>query len=237
MRLLSPVRISLGIMLATVLAFLLAPASQAQQPAAPSESTVQPLASGTINMYPPIQGASTWDRFGLTPPSSHHRVFYNWGYLNDWSVDIYRNPGGTVVSPFGTTTSTGQPVNVRVVTVAAGCATGNLADGGYRIGLEATNANTGEVIARADVMHVANKPSNITVGATVGPWTKLGETGRFRYSSCYQVNGDSGAHIHLEVINRTRYSCYISRGANSALTDLTVIGRTGTQNSGPQQAC
>ncbi|WP_228081146.1 hypothetical protein [Streptomyces profundus] len=236
MRLSSLARISLGIMLATVLAFLVAPTSQAR-PAAAAETAVQPLASGTVSVYPPIQGASTWDRFGQTPPSSHHRVFSNWGYLNDWSVDIYRNPGGTVVSPFGTTTSTGQPVAVRVVTVAAGCATGNLADGGYRIGLEATNANTGEVIARADVMHVDNKPAGITVGATVGPWTKLGETGRFRYSSCYQVNGDTGAHIHLEVINRTRYSCYIGRSANTQLTDLTVIGRTGTQNTGPQQAC
>ncbi|WP_217809785.1 hypothetical protein [Micromonospora sp. NBS 11-29] len=86
-------------------------------------------------------------------------------------------------------------------------------------------------------MHVNNKPSGIVVGASVGPWTKLGETGRFRWSTCYQVNGDSGAHIHLEVINQHRYSCYIRRSANTAMTDLTVIGRAGVHYSGAPQAC
>ncbi|HEY1175572.1 MAG TPA: hypothetical protein VGF17_05400 [Phytomonospora sp.] len=191
----------------------------------------------TVNVYPPIQGSSIWDRFGQSPPSSHHRVFYNWGYLNDWAVDIYRLPGGTVVSPFGTKTASGHAVSVRVVTVRPGCATGNLADGGYRIGLEATDTVTGAILARADVMHVDAKPAGITVGATVGPWTKLGQTGRFRYSSCYQVNGDTGAHIHLEVINRHRYSCYVPRAAGTGLSDLTVVGVAGTHRSGPRAVC
>ncbi|MFI6823864.1 hypothetical protein ACIBJE_23420 [Micromonospora sp. NPDC050187] len=190
-----------------------------------------------VNVYPPVQGSSTWDRFGLSGPSGHHVVFSNWGYMNDWSVDIYRNPGATVVSPFGTTSAAGHPVAVTVVTVRPGCATGNLADGGYRIGLEARDTTTGAILARADVMHVANKPGNIVVGASVGPWTKLGETGRFRYSSCYQVNGDSGAHIHLEVINQHRYSCYVARAANTALTDLTVIGKVGVHYTGQRQRC
>ncbi|TDC01834.1 hypothetical protein E1091_02030 [Micromonospora fluostatini] len=190
-----------------------------------------------INLYPPVQGSSTWDRFGLSAPASHHIVFGNWGYPNDWSVDIYRNPGATVVSPFGSRTTSGHPVTVTVVTVRPGCATGNLADGGYRIGLEARDNTTGQILARADVMHVTNKPGGIVVGATVGPWTKLGETGRFRYSSCYQVNGDSGAHLHLEVINQHRYSCYVRRAANTALTDETVIGVAGTHHGAQRQAC
>lgn len=190
-----------------------------------------------VNVYPPIQGSSTWDRFGLSGPGGHHVVFSNWGYKNDWSVDIYRNPGATVVSPFGTTSAAGHAIAVKVVTVRPGCATGNLADGGYRIGLEARDTVTGAILARADVMHVANKPSSIVVGASVGPWTKLGETGRFRYSSCYQVNGDSGAHIHLEVINQHRYSCYVARSANTAMTDLTVIGKAGVHYTGQRQRC
>ncbi|MEV6307624.1 hypothetical protein AB0M10_03365 [Streptomyces sp. NPDC051840] len=218
--------------LATSALFLTAPLAQAQ-----TAQATRVAAAETIGVYPPIQGSSTWDRFGQSPASSHHRVFYNWGYLNDWAVDIYQNPGATVVSPFGTKTVSGHPVTVSVVTVQAGCATRDLADGGYRIGLEAKDATTGTVVGRADVMHVNNKPASISVGATVGPWTKLGETGRFRYSSCYQVNGDSGAHIHLEVINKTRYSCYISRAAGTGLSDTTVVGRVGTTNSGPQQAC
>ncbi|MFD7115362.1 hypothetical protein ACFWAF_34850 [Streptomyces microflavus] len=213
---------------------LAAPTAHAQE--AP-QSQARRLAAATVSVYPPIQGASLWNRFGQTPPSSHHRVFSNWGYLNDWSVDIYQNPGATVVSPFGSKTSAGGPVTVRVVTVTPGCATGNLADGGWRIGLEARDDSTGTVVGRADVMHVDQKPGSIAVGATVGPWTRLGQTGRFRYSSCYQVNGDTGAHIHLEVINRTKYSCYIARSAGAGLGDETVVGRVGTLNSGPQQAC
>jgi hypothetical protein len=202
----------------------------------------QPSASAhpdadTVAVYPPVQGASTWDRFGLSGPQGHHRVFFNWGYRNDWSVDIYRHPGATVVSPFGTKTASGHSVSVRVVTVQPGCATGSLADGGHRIGLEARDDTTGQVLGRADVMHVANKPASIAVGASVGPWTKLGETGRFRYSSCYRVNGDSGAHIHLEVINQHRYACFVPRAANTAMNDLTVIGRVAVHYGGPQAAC
>lgn len=227
----STTRLALVSALAAAAALLSAPAAQAE------ESPARVQAADTIAVYPPIQGPSLWDRFGQTPPSSHHRVFSNWGYLNDWSVDIYQNPGATVVSPFGSKTSAGSPVTVKVVTVTPGCATGNLADGGWRIGLEASDSATGAVVGRADVMHVDQKPDAIAVGATVGPWTRLGQTGRFRYSSCYQVNGDTGAHIHLEVINRTKYSCYVARGAGAALTDETQVGRVGTTNSGPQQTC
>ncbi|MFJ9568598.1 hypothetical protein [Streptomyces bacillaris] len=238
MKLFTAVRCALASAMVASAALLAAPVAHAQEvrPEGGGQEA-QPLAAATIAVYPPIQGPSIWDRFGQTPPSSHHRVFSNWGYLNDWSVDIYQNPGATVVSPFGSKTSTGSSVTVRVVTVRAGCATGNLADGGWRIGLEASDNATGAVVGRADVMHVDQKPASITVGATVGPWTRLGQTGRFRYSSCYQVNGDTGAHIHLEVINRTKYSCYIARGAGAGLGDETVVGRVGTLNSGPQQAC
>lgn len=202
-----------------------------------ADGSVRPQATDPVNVYSPIQGTSTWNRFGLSDPSSHHIVFSNWGYQNDWSVDIYQNPGATVVSPFGTKTASGAPVSTKVVTVRPGCATGNLADGGYLIGLEARNDATGEVIGRADVMHVDNKPGGIEVGASVGPWTPLGTTGRFRYSSCYQVNGDTGAHIHLEVINMTRYSCYIARSAGTDIGDETAIGRAGTENTGQRQTC
>ncbi|SCK52174.1 hypothetical protein H181DRAFT_04752 [Streptomyces sp. WMMB 714] len=233
MRPVTSVRIAVATALAASSVLLTAPLVSAQ----PAEDKAESKAADTIGVYPPIQGSSIWDRFGQTPPSSHHRVFYNYGYLNDWAVDIYQNPGATVVSPFGSKTSAGNPVSVQVVTVQPGCATGDLADGGYRVGLEARDEATGTVVGRADVMHVDKKPDAIAVGAAVGPWTKLGETGRFRYSSCYQVNGDSGAHIHLEVINKTRYSCYVNHGAGTTLGDETVVGRVGTQNTGPQQAC
>ncbi|MFD0427793.1 hypothetical protein ACFQ60_04900 [Streptomyces zhihengii] len=165
MGLLRHARWAIACAVAASTALLTAPSAMAED-AGPK---AQPLAAATIAVYPPIQGSSLWDRFGQTPPSSHHRVFSNWGYLNDWSVDIYQNPGATVVSPFGSKTSAGSPVTVRVVTVTPGCATGNLADGGWRIGLEARDDSTGTIVGRADVMHVDQKPASITVGATVGP--------------------------------------------------------------------
>lgn len=188
-----------------------------------------------VPVYAPIQGDSTWDRFGQSPPSGHHIVFGNYGYSNDWAVDIYRAPGSTVVSPFGSKTAGGHPVTVTVKQVRAGCATGNLADGGSLVKLEAIDATTGEILGIADVMHVDQVA--VSAGQTVGVWTRLGVTGRFRSTSCYQVNGDTGVHIHLEVINQHRYSCYVNRGAGAGLTDETKIGQVGSHGTGQRQAC
>ncbi|MEW2377456.1 hypothetical protein AB0883_15335 [Micromonospora sp. NPDC047812] len=44
----------------------------------------------------------------------------------------------------------------------------------------------------------------------------------------------SGVHIHLEVIKKHRYSCYVHRGAS---TDLTVVGRVGVHHTGQRQRC
>lgn len=187
-----------------------------------------------VAIYPPIQGASTWVRYGQTP-DAHHVVFNNYGYANDWSVDIYRDPGSTVLSPFGSTTAAGHPVAVTVVGVRSGCASGSHADGGALVTLEATDSTTGEVLGRADVMHVDQVA--VSSGQSVGPWTPLGVTARFRPTSCYDVHGDAGVHIHLEVINAHRYACYVGRGAGAELGDTTKIGQVGSHNTGPRQTC
>lgn len=44
----------------------------------------------------------------------------------------------------------------------AGCATGSLADGGYRIGLEARDTVTGQILGRADVTHGREQRAHTT---------------------------------------------------------------------------
>ncbi|SCL30196.1 hypothetical protein GA0074694_5623 [Micromonospora inyonensis] len=39
------------------------------------------------------------------------------------------------------------------------------------------------------------------------------------------------------MINQHRYSCYVSRVANTALTDLTVIGKVGVHYTAQRQRC
>ena len=126
-------------------------------------------------------------------------------------------------------------MTIRVLSVNPGCATGNVADGGYVVKIEATNAATGVVLGRADLMHV-NSPQ-VGAGATIGPWTTLGYTSRFRYSSCYQVSTDAGVHVHAEFINAHRYSCYIWRSNGTAINENTVIGRVGVHYGGQRAAC
>lgn len=188
-----------------------------------------------VKAYSPLIGSSKWALSAGTQPSVHHIVYSNWGYLNDWSVDIYRGPGTRIVSPFGSKASNGQPTRVRVVGLRSGCASGAIADGGYRMTLEVSNASTGVVLARSDIMHLANP--QVSVGQTVGPWTTLGYSSRFRYSSCYQVRTDAGVHVHVEFINKHRYSCYIQRANGAVIDENTVIGRVGVHYSGRRASC
>jgi hypothetical protein len=188
-----------------------------------------------VSLWTPIVGSSRWATTAGTQPSGHHIVYSNWGYLNDWSVDIFAPPGSRVVSPFGSKASNGQPTRVTVVGVRSGCASGAIADGGYRITLELQNAATGVVLSRADLMHV-NSPQ-VGVGAVVGPWTTLGYTARFRSSSCYQVNNDAGVHVHAEFVDAHRYSCYVNRGNGAAINENTVIGRAAAHRDGRRAVC
>lgn len=188
-----------------------------------------------VSLYTPLVGSSAWARTPGTEPANHHIVFSNWGYRNDWSVDLYAPAGSRVVSPFGSKASNGQPMTIRVVSVRAGCASGSIADGGYVMTIEATNASTGVVLGRADLMHVASP--QVGAGAVIGPWTTLGYTSQFRNSNCYQVSTASGVHVHAEFINNHRYSCYIWRTNNAAINENTVIGRVGVHYGGQRAAC
>lgn len=197
----------------------------------------------TVTVYNPVtdgdadhNDVTAWWPWGAdTAPASHHVVYGSWGYLNDWSIDVFAKAAGRpIVTPFGSKTNTGHPVQSKVVNVRAGCRSGNVADGGYVVTVEARDTSTGAVLGRADLMHVASP--RVGVGTVLGPWTTIGTTSQFRYSSCYQVSSTSGIHVHVEFINYHRYACYIPRAYNQGLTELTSLGVVGSHSYGTQRA-
>lgn len=188
-----------------------------------------------IGLFTPLRNGDSGTRWGFsgdssTVPPKHHVIYSNWGVRNDWSADIFAPPGRRIVSPFAVTTSNGHSVRVHVAgSPRSGCRSGKIADGGYRVTLEARDKKTGAVIARADIMHV-NRPQ-VSSGQVIGKWTTIGYTARFRNNSCYQVTNDRGVHTHFEAINRHRYSCYVRRSAGTVITESTRIGRVGDHYS------
>lgn len=197
----------------------------------------------TVGVFNPVidsdsihSDVSAWWGWGSsTVPAGHHIVYSNWGYPNDWSGDIFaRASGKAIVTPFGSRTNSGHPVESKVVRTRLGCRSGVYADGGYVVTVEARDKTTGSVLGRADLMHVANL--RVSVGQILGSWTPIGYTSAFRYSSCYQVSSASGIHVHLELINYHRYACYIPRGYSEALTEVTRIGTVGSHSYSTQRA-
>jgi len=70
-------------------------------------------------------------------------------------MDVFaRAAGRPIVTPFGSRTTAGHVVSSTVVRVTPGCASGNPADGSYRVTVEARDTATGEILARAELMHV-----------------------------------------------------------------------------------
>ncbi len=197
----------------------------------------------TVGVYNPIidldsvhNDVSAYYAWGAdTAPAGHHIVYRNWGYRNDFAEDVFaRAAGKAIVTPFGSRTNTGHPVQSKVVSVRLGCASGRYADGGYVVTVEARDTTTGAVLGRADLMHVANL--QVGVGRVLGPWTHIGYTSAFRYNGCYQVSVASGIHLHLEVINFHRYACYTPYAYNQALTEVTRLGTVGSHSYGSQRA-
>jgi len=189
-----------------------------------------------VSTFNPVMSGARWPWGGEVAPAGHHIVYSNYGYKNDFSMDVFAGASGKrVVTPFGTKTNTGHLVESRVVAVGAGCGSRNLADGGYRVTIEARDKATGVVLGRADVMHVDRV--QVGTGAVLGAWTTIGYTSRFRSNGCYQVGTDAGIHVHLEFANAHRYACWLPYAYNAALGDLSKIGIVGAHYGGQRARC
>lgn len=201
---------------------------------------------GHVYLYPPLADSDTshrdhagyWDRFRLTPPSSHRCYWGGYGYSADLCTDIYaRTATMRVVTPFGSRTTGGDAVVQKITAVRAACASGRIADGGYRVEITATNGRTGQALGIAQVVHVASP--KVRVGQKIGPWTTLGTTSTFdlsRYSSCYQVTTTAGVHIHVEFTAAHRYACLNSITPGTRLNENTRIGRIADHRYTTQRA-
>lgn len=176
-----------------------------------------------------------WAHNWGTSPPGHTCVYVNWGYPADWCMDIFaRVSGRRFVTPFGSKTNTGHSVESRVVAIAPACASGNIADGGYRVTIEAKDLATGAILGRAVLAHVANE--QVFVSQVLGGWTTIGWSSRFKYSSCYQVTSDWGIHGHVEFTNLHAYAAYAPMSYQQPLTELTKIGIVGAHYGGRRAA-
>lgn len=199
--------------------------------------------SDYVRIYNPVadgvgghnQVSAYWATTPGTEPPNHHVVYSSYGFPSDWSVDIFGPPGRPIVRPFGTRTLAGHLVDVTVVDIRPACASGNPADGGYVVTLEARDSVTNSVLGRTELAHL--RQLTVREGDVVTKWERIGYTGRFRYSSCYQVTSSAGVHVHLEAVNRHLYSCYKARSNGAALTETTQIGAVGVHRQSSQRRC
>lgn len=180
-----------------------------------------------VNIQPPFSGY--WDRFGGTSPAAgHHRPFGG-----DLAFDFYRGPGAGIKVRAWPVSQVGA-VSYRVAAVQAACRSGLIADGGYAVKVEFHYG--GHNVGHAWYVHV-DRPQ-VTAGQWIGHAATIGYTSRFRYSSCYQVNTDTGVHVHQEYYSNRHYACFIRRPAGAWVDYWGVLGRVGGNYAwGANAAC
>ena len=169
--------------------------------------------------------AARWPTNSDSLPANHHLP-----YGGDWSVDLQGVGAGAGVYVYAAPQTGGLSITARVEIVRAACASGNIADGGYRVTVGFYNGST--KIGTATYAHI--NPS-VSQGATIGRWgTLLGTVGSYNWSSCWQ-----GVHVHYEMYSQVNYACY-NRGWTPGMTlnptnFLGFIG--GSYATGKRQPC
>ncbi len=176
----------------------------------------------TIGIGMPFSGK--WGYDASTHPSQHHISFGG-----NWSTDVYA-PSGTKVhahflNPSGV-------LKLSVESVGNTCAAPNVAGKTVKVRVRIDGVNVGFV----SYSHLETSISlgEITNGAP------LGKTKLWGYSSCYQVTGDAGTHVHLEAANNsaTELSCYRNLTIGTSYAAETWLGNLGKPGvSKIQTAC
>jgi hypothetical protein len=164
----------------------------------------------------PFSGKWAYNVF-VSPPytdanSSHPAVHHR--YYGDWAVDLYASAG----TPVRLQVSSASPVSFSWVAFANGSC-------GQRTGV-AINAG-GVSVGTIYYEHLSGavKSGPITNGMVLGHVASFG--------SC---NG--GPHIHMELRNASKYACWSDHGRPGiTLSEGTSLGRLGSTNVGPAQAC
>jgi hypothetical protein len=186
-----------------------------------------------------------WDRFGLSHPSSHHRVECepafgthatkpvcnaDWG-PGDWSIDYY-GPDRPVV--FGVPSSAGS-WSARVWAIAPTCSgAGGGSIAGWTVFVD-IYVNGGWQ-GWESFGHLNNV--QVTPGQWIGSGTVLGYTKKWEWHLCYRVNNPDGVHIHHEEWNFSSYACWWPYSSGSYLNYnqwFGTVGRIGY--TGVQQQC
>ncbi len=169
-----------------------------------------------INVQPPLSG--TWDRFGIAGPADHHIPF---GRGEDWSVDVYQNPGYTVRTRAWPVSQQGA-VQYRIAAVTSACRDSKV-NGGSAVKVEFYYGD--QNVGWAWYAHLDRV--QVRAGQWVGHAAILGYTAKFPRSDCYDVEDVNGVHVHFELGSNRHYACYINRPAGARMNYWGVIGRIG----------
>lgn len=221
--------------LVTYLAALFATADSA------AASTPDPavwVGSPVSGAWPNTDGCSgaSYPSSACSLPTVHHAVYqssFDWGSgLSDWAADDQGVSPGQRVMLYVAPVGSGYNPITRIDTVAPACASGNPADGGYRV-------TVGVWVGATKIGTVTYAHINpwVSQGQTVPRWgTQLGTVGSYNWSRCWQ-----GSHVHIEMTSRHNYSCFsniFTRYPGARLSETNFQGYLGgSYASGPRQAC
>lgn len=172
-----------------------------------------------VVVQPPMSGY--WDRFGASPPTSHHRPFGG-----DFAVDFHRNPGtDDTVRVRAYPASGSGSVRYRIDDVRMACKSGVHADGGRAVKVGFFIGDTR--VGHAWYVHLDRVPSTIKAGSWVSHAAVVGYISRFKETTCYDVSSNDGVHVHLEYYSNRHYACWISRPAGTWVDYWGAVAKVG----------
>jgi hypothetical protein len=153
-----------------------------------------PAGAATIAVWvgSPVNGH--WPTNTDSLPANHHIV-----YGGDWSVDLQGVGAGQSVYLYAAPQNGYSSVSAKVEIVRPACASGNPADGGYRVTVGMYNGGT--KVGTATYAHIQPR---VAAGQWVSRWgAVLGTVGSYRWNSCWK-----GVHVHHEMYSQQNYACY-----------------------------
>lgn len=169
----------------------------------------------------PVSG--TWN----SDARSHHWLA-NASDQGDWATDI-AVAAGTPVVTYIAPQNGGYDVTTRVDQIGAGCRSGDGA-GFVTVGVYASGTRVGSVTY-----------GHVRPGVAVGQWiSRWGATiGTVAGGLPVDANCWTGPHIHLQMFNVSKYSCFNrGYGVGSVVDPSNFVGFTGGNRvGGPRQPC
>lgn len=194
----------------------------------------------------PING--TWARWdGACPgavypsancswPTVHHTYYNGMRYRGDWGTDLGVGAGQSV-HLYAAPKETWRRITAKVERVGLACAarSGETYRQTFNRGGNTVVVGLYEGASRVGWVAYTHVNPSVPAGRWINRWgTQIGTVGRYTPNSCW-----TGAHLHIEMTNETKYSCF-NKGwrSGSAMRKSNFIGFLGgAYRTAPRQAC